>query len=178
MQNWAVENSPSVASYRSRMTTTVVQYRRPSSFLLPAVNQAPFILPSSRFPAHQFAAPLILPGSWLTSSLHHSFFPVPGSRLTRSLHHSFFPVPGSPVLCTIHSSQFPVPGSPVLCTIHSSRFPVPSSPVLCTIHSSRLRSWLRTCTSGFLTPIPLPPQAVEGEPEGQRGRGGLPMIEE
>jgi hypothetical protein len=55
------ENFPSVASHRGRMTTTVVSCRRPSSFLLPAMNQAPFILAGCQ-PAR---------------SLHHSSFPFP-----------------------------------------------------------------------------------------------------
>jgi hypothetical protein len=57
------ENFPIIRKTRP-MTTTVVQYRCPAPFLLPAMNQAPFIHPSgSRSSAHPLSAPFILPGS-------------------------------------------------------------------------------------------------------------------
>jgi len=58
------ENFPIIRKTRP-MTTTVVHYRCPSPFLLPAMNRAPFILR--------------VPGCPLTRSLPHSSFPVPAS---------------------------------------------------------------------------------------------------
>jgi hypothetical protein len=85
------------------MTTTVVQYRRPSSFLLPAMNQAPF------------------------HSTFRSRFPVPGSPVfcPIHIHSSRFPVPGSPVFCPIHIHS--IPPSRLTSFLPHSSFPVPGS---------------------------------------------------
>ncbi len=83
---------PHPSHHRRSMTTTVVPYRCPSSFLLPARNQAPFIVPVPACPRTR-SAPFVLPGSRF-----------PAHQFSSATHHNGY----------LRSQEFPTPPFPIL----------------------------------------------------------------